>query len=345
MRRVLHVVEATPCTPAARVRGGAASDQPALACAGAIHALPGDLHRVIVLGPPGAAAHAASLGLRVDVDLSPPLGQPALAWRGLRRAVRGLGPFDVFQPWSDGAVRACGWAGLPRRVIAGPPIGVSPAVSVTSGRSRAEIRASLGVGDAMPVVGLLADPAWLADARRFVYMIGLLDVAGIPVAGVVDPRTSHLARARRFHAEAAVSWRLLLPDAPLASVLHACDLAVVVPPAPHRELSPCDRAWARWSIARAHALGVPVIAGVEWLAGAAPVESMASLGAGGGALTEVARLLARLAEDADERATVSERVRAGAVSAADEGAFARDMSSLWDGGAGPDAVPALQGVA
>ncbi|MBK7406054.1 MAG: hypothetical protein IPJ41_15945 [Phycisphaerales bacterium] len=279
-------------------------------CAGSLAAAGGGGHAVLLLGDSDAARHAATLGLWADAWYSPPLGEPMLAWRAVLRTLRSLGPFDAIQPWTEGAWRVC--RRVSSRLTGGVPDGEPDCRPTMLGEAREAIREALGVGEAVPLVGLLADPPWLADARRFVYMIGLLDVAGIPIAGVADPRTAHLARSRRFHAEAGVSWRLLTPAAPLTAMLHACDLAVLVPPNPHRALHASERAWARWSIARSHALGVPVIAASAWLADVpSPRSCLEMLDAGDGALTEVARRLATLAEDAGGRAELGAALREG----------------------------------
>lgn len=323
MRRVVHVLD-----PDDGRRGAAARGAPpiaCMACAEAIAATPECEHAVVCLDTGGGRVEFT--GSTRTTTVAAPLGRPWLAWRAMRRVLRSLGGYEVLQPWSNAARSACRAAGARP---AGPPVRAMPSIGAGTGRTRESIRAEAGLtGDDTPVVALLAEPAFLADARRFVYMIGLLDVAGIPVAGLVGPGTAHLSRARRFHVEAAVKWRLLLAPEPVAALAHACDLMVLVPPAPHRELSACERAWARWAILRAHLLGTPVVAGSEWMEGLCPEEARGLLDAEGASITDIGRRLARLVLAPDLRGRIAAAVRSHAERLATREGYARALRSHW----------------
>jgi hypothetical protein len=299
----------------------------ALVCAEACAATPECEHVVVMLGSRADAGATRQLGLRASQVVPLPLGAPALAGRALRRTLRELGDPPRIQPWSDRALRACHAA---RLATAAMPIDLWPSAAGVLGPARDELRARLGLAEDMPTIALLADPPWHADARRFVYMVGLLDVAGERVSGLVGRGTAHVLRAKRFHTEAAVGWNMLLAELPACAVLHACDLAVIVPPAPHRPLSRCDRAWVRWSVLRSHLLGVPVIGGAEWLGEElCPDETRGSLVAASASITDLGRRLSRLVADASERSRISLAVRALARSLATRNRFGEALRAHW----------------
>jgi hypothetical protein len=300
-----------------------------MACAEAARATPEFEHVVLHVGSGLPGVDAATPALVIPA----PLREPRLAWRGLRRSVSWLGAERVIvQPWSDGCYAACRAARV--RPLA-PPVALSPSLAGEPDETRAGARSRLGIDEETPVVALLAEPSFHADARRFVYMIGLLDVAGIAVAGLVGSGTAHLARARRFHREAAVTWRLLLAEEPAVSLVHACDLVALVPPAPLRAMSPCEREWVRWSVLRCHLLGVPVVGASEWLdEGLCPPEARGYLDAAGASITDIGRKLARLVLDGGTRKRVGEAVRAHVSVGASRGDFARALRWRWSVGEG-----------
>ncbi|HZW09139.1 MAG TPA: hypothetical protein VFF69_04480 [Phycisphaerales bacterium] len=323
-RRVIHVLDVPSLRDRAPRSTGAIA---ALACAEACAATPEFEHVVTIVGSRADAEAAAGLGVRASA-LSPlPLGSPALAGRSLRRALRAAAEDARIQPWSDRAARACDAARLPTARF---PADLLPSVSRAVGPGREELRARFGLAPDIPTIALLADPPWHADARRFVYMVGLLDVAGERVAGLVGSGTASTQRARRFHAEAAVGWRMVLADDPVSAVVQACDLAVIVPPAPHRPLSPCDRACIRWSILRSHLLGVPVIGGAEWLdGGVCPDEARGALVGASASITDLGRRLTRLVADGAERQRLSSAVRTHAGAGATRERYGAMLSAHW----------------
>ena len=309
---------------------GAAADIAVLACAEAIRARGADAHAVIVIGTRAAARHAERLGLRVDALAPAVLGHGGLAARGLRRVVRELGGADVLQPWSERSRTACRLAALGGGAVAPVPTGLWPSLSEPVGSERGAARARLGVHDDTPIVALLADPLRHADARRFVYMIGLLDVAGIPVAGLIDRRAGHVARARRFHTEAGVGWRLLVPSEPTGRLVHGCELAVVVSPEVRASLRADEAAWVSWSVLRAHLLGVPVVGGEDWLPGEAwPTDGADVLRAKSESVTDIGRQLAEIASDRARLADLAAAVRGAAAGFATSERFGEALAAVW----------------
>lgn len=338
-RHIVHVID--PAGPASAARAvcarDAAADIAVLACAEAVRARPTDRHTVIVVGTEAAARHAARLGLGATNALarSAPaiLGHGVLGFRSLRARLRALGPVDVLQPWSRRSHRACSLAAGARTPIAPVPTGTLPAFTATPVEPVPDTRARLGVSEDLPLVALLCDPTHHADPKRFVYMVGTLQVAGYPVAGLVDRRAGHTARARRFHAESGVAWRVLMPTDPTASLLHACDMAVVLPPPVHQPLQGHEAAWVRWSVLRAHLLGVPVIGAGEWLP--EPLLAAESLEGAGifqpwdNSLRDMLRRLISLADNPDRRRTLASAAKTAAAKVATGANYADDLEQLW----------------
>lgn len=181
----------------------------------------------------------------------------------------------------------------------------------------------------VPIIALLCDPLHHADTRRFVYMVGILQVAGYSVAGLVDKRAAHTARARRFHAESGVAWRVLMPTDPTAALLHACDIALVLPPTAHNPPTSEQAAWTRWSVLRAHCLGVPVAGAAEWL----PHETRPETDSGffdpwPGDLRSMIRGLVTLADDPTARRMHAESARAAAQRPQTRDVFANRVREL-----------------
>lgn len=341
-RHIVHVVD--PASPASSTGAicarNAAPDIGTLACAEAVRACPADRHTVIMMGTAAAARHAAGLGLgSTDAKryVAPAtLGHGVLGYRGLRARLRSLGPIDMLQPWSRRSHRACSLADDAQIPVAPIPTGTLPSFTTTTDESAPQTRERLGVPDDLPLVALLCDPTHHADPKRFVYMVGTLQVAGYPVAGLVDRRAGHTARARRFHAESGVAWRVLMPSGPTASLLHACDMAVVLPPPVHQPLRGHEAAWVRWSVLRAHLLGVPVIGAGEWLPDtllgsdpAEPEEHEDLFQPWDNSLRDMLRRLISLAADPAGRRRIADAAQSAAASVATSANYANDLDALW----------------
>jgi hypothetical protein len=327
--RVLHLIDPHPApgSPRGLFARGAAPDIALIACAHAIAARPQDHHTVAALGPAPPPDLARLLRLAGADDppiasLPAPLGHAALTWRSLRRAAARLGPFDAVQAWSRRSHLAARMA-LRHTPALEPPHGACPPFHPAPPADRARIRQALSLDEATPLVALLSDPLHDADTRRFVYLIGILDVAGYDVAGVVDPRAAHLPRARRFHAEAGVGWPMRIATGPLALCLPACDAALVLPPPGRREADHETAALRAWSVARAHALGVSVVGAGAWLPPEACAEDPARvLAPWSNDLRDLIGRLTRLTQDPDLRRAQAEAVQRAAAALNPRGPFA-----------------------
>lgn len=337
---IVHVID--PAGPLSASAGllsaGAAADIAVIACARAVRATAERRHTVLLLGTRATAEHARGLGLAESdapvLPVSAPLGHGGLAWRGLRQALATLPEDAVLQPWSARASLACRLAAAGKRPVAPVPGALWPAFGERLGESGEACRAALGVPADVPLVALLCDPFRHADTRRFVYMVGALRVAGYPVAGLMDRRSAHLARARRFHAESGVAWRMLIADEPLGRMLQACDAALVLPPSVHAPLRADEAAWVRWSVARAHEIGVPVVGAADRLPREMlPAEegSLAEVIAPWpGSFRELVRRLILLSDrDGVHQLALSVTAAAGAFASVER--FASGLERAWSG--------------
>ena len=145
-----------------------------------------------------------------------------------------------------------------------PPVDAPPWIGDVPGSLT---RSDLGLDESHVVVALCADPPCVGDARRFVFLVALLEALGRPVVGLIPKGSWNLPRAARWVNQASPRWRFRVVDAPLLACWDAIDLGVVMA-APwtldtdHRMLR--DRL-ARLATS-AHAHGVPVI----WAGGTSP---------------------------------------------------------------------------
>ena len=320
--RLLHLLTPPPT--------GRGLDSATLACAAAVRRTTEHAHTVCIVGGSGAETRCGELGLRTTDRIVAPLGRPALALNGLRRFVRDRAPFDAVQCWDAGlettARRACGPTA---RVLSVPSPGVLAAAAADAGAQtdRADARHALELDEDDFVVALLADPPTTGDARQFIFLIGLLDIAGTTISGLVDARSASLARARRFHARAQINWRLLVARRAVPSLIAACDAAAVVARAtdPH---GPPPSAL----IAAAHASGVPVVAAASIVQGRLyPDEARDDCAASLGSANAIAGALLRLANDRSRHATLSDAVRRHARDLVARSDYAGTLERAWRG--------------
>lgn len=188
-----------------------------------------DKSAVVLIGGSGAERRACSLGLSSTDRVAPPTGVATLAWRGVRRLSLARGSFDIVQPWSDDLVRLAHMIGVGR--VAPPP---HELVCTPTRHDRAETRAALGVHDDRPLVLMLADPPASIDVRQCWFLAGLFEVADWAGQVVVPARPT--SRSRRLSAPMGLA-HATLTDLPTAALVHACDLAAILPPS-HGPVSP-----------------------------------------------------------------------------------------------------------
>ncbi|HRQ72302.1 MAG TPA: hypothetical protein PLU35_04655 [Phycisphaerales bacterium] len=320
--RVLHLLSPPPT--------GHGLDGATIACAAALQHTADHAHTICIIAGGEAETRCAELGLRTTDRIVAPLGRATLALNGLRRFVRDRGPFDAVQCWSAGieatARRACGPM---TRILPLPSAHILAAAAADAGThaDRANARHALELDDRDFVVALLADPPASGDARQFIFLIGLLDIAGTTICGLVDARSASLARARRFHARAQINWRLLVTRRPLPSLIAACDAAAVVARATDPHAQPPVAL-----IAAAHASGVPVVAAAGIVQGRLyPDEARPDCTASLGSANAIAGALLRLANDRPRLALLSDAVRRHARELVERSDYARTLERAWRG--------------
>lgn len=160
---------------------------------------------------------------------------------------------------------------------------------------------------------VLAGRAPHADALRFVFLLGLLQEAGLRPRGVVRDSAASLARARRFGLSARVRGEsITLSTRPRRELLRECDLAVWVGAGtgPTR----VDRAacgLAATDLLEAMSLGVPVVAPRDAVPEGMLSPELAELSiAESPSLPELARVLVPLARDRERLARLRHLARA-----------------------------------
>jgi hypothetical protein len=321
-----------------------------LACAAAVASSPaGVRQRVLVLGPAWVEARARALGLAVDARVSPGGVGGLSQGRSLRPVLKGAAP-DCVQAWSLSAGRAADRAGFGSRLIvcgstpAGPLEWLgSPTVAIWPWQDRErwraagavdirelpdpalgspwnadrdayrDVRAELGIEPEDEAVALLADPPADGDARRFVYLLGLLHVGGRRIIGLVPEGVSSLDRSARYTRAHGRRWGLIPVRGPMCRAVVAADVAALDDARP-------DQSGLLATVATG--AGVPIV----------------RIGPGPAA-PEVARRSATWAMDALDRRheRFAARAEAGAAGGA---AFVATLCEIWrDGAAALHAAP------
>ncbi|MCC6321502.1 MAG: hypothetical protein IT438_08735 [Phycisphaerales bacterium] len=200
-------------------------------------------------------------------------------------------------------------------------------------RTRAAIRARLGAADDQVVIALLADPSRGAASQRFAFTLGLLYTTGARVFGVVPPGASNLARAKRFVRLHGKGWGFDRADAPLPTVLHACDIAVWDCPASRP-------ACGSTLLTAAMGAGLPIVASRHDIATETLGRATPDLVARDDSANAIADRLLTLVGDPARRAAIGARARAAAADHA--AAFPERLVQLWNEAANvPVPVPGL----
>jgi hypothetical protein len=224
--RILHLVEPPAPGLAGALWRPAPYDAGVLACRAAIERTPELEHRVCLIGPTSAERRAGALGLHTTHRIAPPAGAVSLGWFGLESLVRDRGLPDAVQCWTRPLLRLARLALGNSVPCVGPPAEY-PLPAAPASVDRDQLRRRLGLQAGEKAVLLLADPPSTADARRFVFMLGLIEVAGHRCAGVIPSGARHLVRGRRFARDANLGTNLILTDLPAWALAPACDCAVL----------------------------------------------------------------------------------------------------------------------
>lgn len=242
----------------------------------------------------GAAAHRAGVGPRLVVCGATPARHEPLEW--LADPTVGIWPWQSRAAWAGaGAVDI-------RDLPAPTPSSFRPAWAGMGARvaDYELVRAELGIEPEDEVVALIADAPESGDARRFVYLLGLLHVGGRRIVGLVPEGCSSLARAARYTRAHGRRWGLIPVRGPMCRALVGADVAAL------------DEARPDSSVLLAlvaHDAGVPVV----------------RIGPGPAA-PEVARRTAARAMEALDRRGERLRLSPGGPGAS---AFASTLAEVW----------------
>ncbi|MFM9994403.1 MAG: glycosyltransferase [Phycisphaerales bacterium] len=222
-----------------------------------------------------------------------------------------------------------------RVVVASPP--VTPGeVEVTR---RGAIRRRLGLSPVETAVLLVGDHPH-ADGVRFVFLLGLLGVAGVRFTGVLPRGARQFDRGVRYSTNGARHNRLIVSDLSESRLLPGMDAAVIDGGGigPTSALAPRPAASAL-PIARAHAVGVPVVA-PAWADDERlyPREAAGGLLAINHALPELARVLRPIVSDRGRRITLGRLVRENLTGWRPGELFVAQVGALWARAARPGAT-------
>lgn len=285
--RVLHLVEPWSGVESTLTATPGGCDTLLAACALACRDASHD-HHVCLLGPSMVEPRARALGITAAHRIAPPVGRPALAWRSVAHLAKAAGPFDLIVCWGERVGRLTRHLRRASRSVATATLSIDPAdprpatllhlsgafpalrwPSSWPSRSAAQIdedrslaRAALGLADDDVVITMLDDPAHGANARRFIFLLGTLDVAGYTVVGLMPTGSREAARARRFHHRVCPHMRVIALDRPTQAVLPACDIAVLLgrPDDAIPRPEGAEAGIAAFNLTLATAAGVPTVA-------------------------------------------------------------------------------------
>jgi len=124
---------------------------------------------------------------------------------------------------------------------------------------RASLRSLLAAEEDEQIIFPLASPWSTLDAQRFVFVLGLLRVAGHRVSGIVPASAWRLAGARMFRRRSRLGTRLIVIDGPMTPWLSACDAAFLDAARPRERLFEYRPVGAlRVLMAAARSAGVPI---------------------------------------------------------------------------------------
>lgn len=175
----------------------------------------------ILAWSPGAAAAARLAFPRAPVAacvLEAELGSFDATSRLRRAMVRSLADGAVF----GSPAQAASW-GVHGARVATPPV---PRAAPLDADARRATRERWGFDDDAPVVALLGDPPLPLDARRAMFLVGVLAIAGTPVHGVAPHDATGVERARRLIERQRGPWSVGVDDRPPDHWLGACDAAI-----------------------------------------------------------------------------------------------------------------------
>ncbi len=251
---VVHLVAAPNATPGVCSPGRTI---PTMLCAQAIkHKLTPPGH-VILIGENSCESQARLLGLDWHTRLAPPLGNPAMLRRRIKRLTQNASRIIC---WNDElAVLLKGNPAELDLISTSPtnaPAYVSKRVTIRAfeqtdcdywtdrsntatldtllpttlddlaDTARPITRASIGIDDNAICIGILADRPSDVDARELTFLLGLLNASGYILTGVVPNTANHLAAARRHHRGLGSRFQFLVATDPITSLLPVFDTLI-----------------------------------------------------------------------------------------------------------------------
>jgi hypothetical protein len=225
---------------------------------------------------------------------------------------------------SKGELEAA-WPGVEVRVVP------APAVATRFDADRARAREMLGIDPGDLVVLLIGDGPE-ADSLRFSFLLGLMDVAGRSIVGVLPASAAHRGRGARLRRRSTRPLRVVTTNRPMLKVAPACDMAVWDAggdgPVAHRDP---DAGAGAVALASVLGTGVPAVAPrcatFEALYPEAARERCLAMNS---SLPELARVLMGLADDEPGRAEMGRLAGARAAGRNAAEAFVQVVSDAWE---------------
>ncbi len=192
---------------------------------------------------------------------------------------------------------------------------------------RERVRARLGLGPADVVVGLLADPPEMGDARRVCFAIGLDHVLGANAVALVRRGSRQTRRAARFNRLNARRWDMLIADISLTQLIAASDVCVIDTDREVGGSPSCGPTGVAMALCggvpvAGSALGTPLLDGPH----AMPVEQPSGSRTGAGGL---ATPIERLLRDESVRVRHAHEARAWLDRARARDGFASTLAGVW----------------
>ncbi len=251
---VVHLVAAPNAAPGVRTRGRTI---PTLLCAQAIEQGLTPPGHIILIGDTSCESQARLLGLDWHTRLTPPLGDPEMLKRRIKRLTKGASRIIC---WNDELATLL--RGIPAELDlistspANAPAYVSKRVTIRcfeqtdcdfwidranaatldtllppildniAQTNRPITRESVGIDNNAMCIGVLADRPADVDARELTFLLGLLNASGYSLTGIVPTTASHLAAARRHHRGLGSRFQFLVAADPIASLLPIFDALI-----------------------------------------------------------------------------------------------------------------------
>jgi len=251
---VIHLVSVPSAMPNAHSLGRIV---PAMLCAKALehgHTPPG---RVILIGDSSCESQAKLLGLDWDLRLAPPIGEPRLLRRKIKKLTKDASRVIC---WNDELAellpgiqanlnlmstlpsQAPAYVSKRVDILAFEPGDrdhwidrgnsvtldtlLPPLLDNIADSSRSISRSTMGIEPKTMCIGALADRPSDVDARELAFLLGLLNASGYNLTGIVPETASHLAAARRHHRGLGSRFHLLVASDPITTLLPAFDALI-----------------------------------------------------------------------------------------------------------------------